>query len=132
MLTAVFGGACRAAEELSKTGIRPRRVGGSAVMLVARPESRRRQRESDDWEGCSRMEGGLLEAGAIERAVWGREKLVSVGLRGWGAAGPGEMMVPPMAAVLGGGGGVFSQVVLYSGGGGGDGDDDGQPSAVRW
>lgn len=107
MLTAVFGGACRAAEELSKTGIRPRRVGGSAEMLVARPESRRRQRESDDWEGCSRIEGGLLEVGAIERAVCGREKLISVGLRGWEAA---EMMVPPMAAVLGGGG-VFSQVL---------------------
>lgn len=86
---------------LSKTGIRPRRVaGGSAVMLVARPESRRRQRESDDCEGCSRIEGGLLETGAAERAVCGREKLISMGLRGRGAAEAGEMMVPPMTAVV--------------------------------
>lgn len=69
-------------------------------MLVARPESRRRQRESDDCEGCSRIEGGLLEMGTAERAVCGREKLVSIGLRGRGAAEAGEMMVPPMTAVV--------------------------------
>lgn len=96
---AVLGGAgvaCRAgtggAEEL---GMRPRRVGSSGVMDVARPESRRRERESVDCERGSRIEGAFLE-----RAVCGREKLVSTeDLRGVsirsGAAG--DMIVPPMA-----------------------------------
>lgn len=40
--------------------------------------------------------------GAVERAVWGREKLASMGLRGWGAERDGVRRVPPMVAVLGG------------------------------